>query len=135
MSFAELDHLCRRLEALGHAQSMLGVDEAVNMPEGGGEKRAEAMSVLASMSHEMATAPHIADWIANAESEDLDEAQKAAVAEFKRGYINRTCLSSEFAATAREERLERLPALLREHRGAGARRSGTARGGAEAFAL
>mgnify|MGYP000710274278 CR=1 FL=1 len=88
MSFAELDHLCRRLEALGHAQSMLGVDEAVNMPDGGAEKRAEAMSVLASMSHEMATAPHIADWIDKAETEDLDAAQKAAVAEFKRSYIH-----------------------------------------------
>lgn len=98
MSFAELDHLCRRLEAIGHAQAMLGVDEAVNMPEGGGEKRAEAMSVLASMAHKMATAPHIADWISKAESEDLDDAQKAAVAEFKRSYINRTCLSSDFVA-------------------------------------
>lgn len=98
MSFAQLDHLCRRLEAIGHAQAMLGVDEAVNMPEGGGEKRAEAMSVLASMAHEMATAPHIADWIAKAESEDLDAAQTAAVAEFKRSYINRTCLSSDFVA-------------------------------------
>jgi carboxypeptidase Taq len=98
MSFAELDHLCRRLEAIGHAQAMLGVDEAVNMPEGGGEKRAEAMSVIASMAHEMASAPHIADWIAKAESEDLDQDQKTAVAEFKRGYINRTCLTSEFVA-------------------------------------
>ena len=98
MSFAELDHLCRRLEALDHAQAMLGVDEAVNMPEGGGEKRAEAMSVIASMAHEMASAPHIGDWIAAAETEDLDDAQRAAVAEFKRSYINRTCLSSDFVA-------------------------------------
>lgn len=98
MSFAELDHLCRRLEAIRHAQAMLGVDEAVNMPEGGGEKRAEAMSVIAAMAHEMASAPHIAEWIAKAESEDLDQDQKAAVAEFKRGYINRTCLTSEFVA-------------------------------------
>jgi carboxypeptidase Taq len=65
---------------------------------GGAEKRAEAMSVLASMAHEMATAPHIADWIDKAENEDLDAAQKAAVAEFRRSYINRTCLSSDFVA-------------------------------------
>lgn len=95
---AQIDALCRRLEALDHAQAMLGVDEAVNMPEGGGEKRAEAMSVLASMSHEMASAPHIADWIDKAQSEDLDEAQQAAVREFKRTYTNLTCLSSEFVA-------------------------------------
>ena len=35
---------------------------------------------------------------AAAEKEDLDAAQKAAVAEFKRVYINRTCLSSDFVA-------------------------------------
>jgi carboxypeptidase Taq len=105
MSFADLDALCRRLEALDHAMSILGVDEAVNMPDGGGEKRAEAMSVLASMAHEMASAPHIADWISNAESEDLDDAQRAAVAEFKRSYINRTCLSSDFVAKQVNARL------------------------------
>jgi len=105
MSFAKLDTLCRHLEALDHAQAMLGVDEAVNMPEGGGEKRAEAMSVLASMAHEMASAPHIAEWIAAAEGEDLDAAQKAAVAEFRRSYINRTCLSSDFVARQVNARL------------------------------
>ena len=98
MSFAQLDALNRRLEALDHAQAMLGVDEAVMMPEGGGEKRAEAMSVLASMSHEMASAPHIADWIAAADAEDLDDAQQAAVREFRRVYVNLTCLSSDFVA-------------------------------------
>ena len=50
-----------------HAQSMLGVDEAVMMPTGGGEKRAESMSMLAGMYHEMATAPEIADWLADAQ--------------------------------------------------------------------
>jgi carboxypeptidase Taq len=98
MSFAQLDQLCRKLEALDHAQAMLGVDEAVNMPDGGGEKRAEAMSVIAAMAHEMASAPHIADWIVKAEAEDLDTVQRAAVAEFKRSYINRTCLSADFVA-------------------------------------
>jgi carboxypeptidase Taq len=115
MSFAELDHLCRRLEALDHAQAMLGVDEAVNMPEGGGEKRAEAMSVLASMAHEMASAPHIAGWIARAAEEDLDQAQKSAVAEFKRVYINRTCLSPDFVARQVNARMrcEQLWRVLR----------------------
>ncbi len=96
MSFASLDALCRRLEALDHAQAMLGVDEAVNMPDGGGEKRADAMAALAGMSHEMASAPHIAEWIDKAETEDLDEAQQAAVREFRRSYVNLTCLTSEF---------------------------------------
>lgn len=98
MSFAQIDALCRRIEALDHAQAMLGVDEAVNMPEGGGEKRAEAMGTLASMTHEMASAPHVSDWIAAAEAEDLDDDRRIAVREFRRQYINLTCLSSDFVA-------------------------------------
>ena len=61
MSFAKLDELGRKLEALEHAQSILSVDEAVQMPVGGGEKRAEAMAMLAGMYHEMATAPDVAE--------------------------------------------------------------------------
>ena len=96
MSFAKLDQLGHRLESLEHAQSMLSVDEAVQMPAGGGEKRAEAMAILAGMYHELATAPHIADWIAEAETESLDAMQRAALRERKRVYTNMTCLSAEF---------------------------------------
>ena len=60
---SKLEELGRKLDAVDHALSMLSVDEAVMMPTGGGEKRAEAMSVLAGMYHEMATAPEIADWL------------------------------------------------------------------------
>lgn len=96
MSFAKLDELGKRLEALEHAQSMLSVDEAVQMPSGGGEKRAEAIAMLAGMYHELATAPQIADWIGVAKDESLDEMQQAALREFQRVYTNMTCLSSDF---------------------------------------
>ena len=112
MSFAKLDDLGRRLEAVEHAQSILSVDEAVQMPAGGGEKRAEAMAVLAGIYHEMATAPEIAEWIGKAEAEPLTEMQQAAVAEFRRVYTNMTCLSAEFVrrqvgARVRSEQLWR----------------------------
>ncbi len=97
-AFAKLDALGKRLEAIEHAQSMLGVDEAVMMPTGGGEKRAEAMGTLAGMYHEMATAPEVGDWLGDAEAEPLDAMQKRAVAEFRRVYTNMTCLSSEFVS-------------------------------------
>jgi carboxypeptidase Taq len=105
MSFAKLDELCRKLEALGHAQSMLGVDEAVNMPEGGGEKRAEAMAVIAAMRHDLMTAPQVGEWLAKAEAEDLSPDQKIAVAEMRRVYTNDTCLSSAFVHRQVEARL------------------------------
>ena len=96
MSFQKLDELGRRLEALDHALAILGADEATHMAGGGGEARAEAMSVLAGMHHRQASAPEIADWIDAAEAEDLGEEQRAAVREFRRRYLNLTCLPSEF---------------------------------------
>ncbi|MDB5588638.1 MAG: carboxypeptidase [Devosia sp.] len=110
MSFAKLDDLGYKLEALEHALSILGADEATHMAVGGGEKRAEAMSNLAGMYHAQATAPQIADWIEAAKPESED--QRLALAEFKRSYINATCLPTEFverrtAATMRSEQLWR----------------------------
>src|SRR5690348_12061742 len=96
MTFAKLEDLGRKLEALDHAQAMLGVDEAVQMPVGGGEKRAEALAMLAGLHHELAAAPEIADWIGQAEREPLDAAGQASLREFKRVYTNLTCLSADF---------------------------------------
>jgi carboxypeptidase Taq len=118
MSFAKLDDLCHKLDSLSHALSMLGVDEAVMMPEGGGEKRAEAIASLSGLYHDMAAAPHIADYIAKAESETLHDDQRIAVAEFKRSYINRTCLSSAFVQKQTEQRL-RCEQLWRQLRPTG----------------
>lgn len=96
MSFQKIDNLGRKLEALEHALAILGADEATHMAVGGGEKRAEAMSSLAGMYHKQATAPEIADWIADAEAQTLSEEQRAAVREFRRHYTNVTCLPVEF---------------------------------------
>jgi carboxypeptidase Taq len=96
MSFAKLDALGHKLEALDHALSILRADEATNMPSGGGEKRAEAVAALAGMAHAQATAPEIADWIDAAAAEDLDPDQRLAVAEFRRHYTNLNCLPAEF---------------------------------------
>ena len=94
MSFQKLDDLGRKLESLEHALSILGADEATHMAVGGGEKRAEAMANLAGMYHAQATAPQIADWIEAARPETED--QTLALAEFKRQYINATCLPTDF---------------------------------------
>lgn len=112
MSFARIEELGHKLEALSHAQAMLGVDEAVQMPVGGGEKRAEALGVLAGLHHELAAAPEVADWIAAAEGEALDATQQSSLREFKRVYDNLTCLSADFVrrqvnARVRSEQLWR----------------------------
>ena len=83
MSFAKLDELGHRLQALEHALAILGADEATHMAVGGGEARAEAMSALAGMHHRQATEPVIADWIAAAEGRGA-----------QRGAVCRACASS-----------------------------------------
>lgn len=115
-AFEKLAELGRKLEAIEHAQSMLGVDEAVMMPAGGGEKRAESMSILAGMYHEMATAPEIADWLQAAGEEPLDDMQQAAIREQQRVYTNMTCLSGDFVRKQVIARM-RSEQLWRELRG------------------
>lgn len=95
MSFTKIDALCQNLEALDHALSILHADEATNMPEGGGEKRAEAVAGLASLAHERATAPDVEGWIEAAEAETLDAEQTSALSEFTRVYRSQTALSSD----------------------------------------
>jgi carboxypeptidase Taq len=97
---------------------MLGVDEAVMMPTGGGEKRAEAMATLAEMAHETVTAPAVFDWIVEARGEDLDAMQSCALNEFEREYRNLTCLSGEFINRQVRTRM-RSEQLWRELRPAG----------------
>jgi carboxypeptidase Taq len=106
MSFLKLDAHCRSLEALDHALSILGADEATHMAAGGGEKRAEAMAALAGMQHRKASAPEVRDWIEAAKSESLDKEQSAAVRELERSYLNLTCLPSEFVERQTKQRMQ-----------------------------
>jgi len=115
MSYEKLDQLGRRLEALEHATAILGADEATHMAVGGGEARAEAMSVLSGMYHNMATQPEIGDWLSVAEQADLSSEQRAAVREFRRQYINLTCLPQTFVERQTRVRM-RSEQLWRELR-------------------
>jgi carboxypeptidase Taq len=113
MSFEKLDTLCRSLDALEHAQAILGADEATHMAVGGGDSRAEAMAVLAGMHHRQATAPEIADWIDAARNEALNEAKAISLDEFEKRYRNMTCLPAEFverqtAARMKSEQMWRV---------------------------
>lgn len=115
MSFEKLDQLGRRLEALEHAMSILGADEATHMAPGGGEKRAEAMSALAGLYHRQATAPEVADWLDAAENEGLEGDRAVAVREFRRQHTNWTCLPPEFVERQTNARM-RSEQLWREMR-------------------
>jgi carboxypeptidase Taq len=59
-----------RIATLNEAASMLGWDAAAMMPPGGAAARGEQLAVLAGISHEMLTAPAIADDLADAAAPD-----------------------------------------------------------------
>jgi len=94
-AFSKLDALSRKLEAIEHAQSMLG-----------------------GMYHEMATAPEVGDWLGDAEAEPLDEMQTLAIREFRRVHTNMTCLSADFVRKQVNARI-RAEQLWRELRPTG----------------
>ena len=143
MSFAKLDELGHKLEALEHALAILGADEATHMAVGGGEKRAEAMAVARRHASRQATAPEIADWIDAAENEALSEEQAAAVREFRRQLHQSDLPARPSSSSARppprmrsraavarpagQERLGGFPAGAGRRRRAGARGSAASR--------
>jgi carboxypeptidase Taq len=73
-----------RIHQLEHFQSLGMWDGSVNMPPGGNEPRAAAMAELGLVIHGIETDPKLADLIAKAEQEPLDEFTRASVREIRR---------------------------------------------------
>ncbi|RKK02078.1 carboxypeptidase M32 [Pseudoroseomonas wenyumeiae] len=58
-----------RITLLGEAQAMLHWDAAAVMPPGGAEARGEQLAALSGLSHELLTAPQVAEDLAEAQAE------------------------------------------------------------------
>lgn len=95
-AYERIERVSRRIFQLKHLGAMAGWDEAVNMPTGSGQARAEALAELASIEHETLTAPEVGEWIAEATEavEDLGEWQIANLRSFQRDYENATVVTS-----------------------------------------
>ncbi len=93
MSYALLEQRFRELGDLGHAQAMLGWDEAVMMPTGGGARRGDVLATLAGIVHRQLTSSETADLIAAAgEESELDTWQRANLREIERTHSQATAL-------------------------------------------
>jgi len=95
VSYRDLTTHMRRISSLSHVSRIVGWDEAVMMPKGGGEARAEAISTLEGQIHALSTDPRIGDWLAVAEGETLAPEQQANLREIRRGYLRATSLPQE----------------------------------------
>jgi len=73
----------------------VGWDEAVMMPRGAGDARADAMATLEGLIHQGSSDPRIAGWLEAAEAEALDALQRANLREIRRVYTRATALPQE----------------------------------------
>jgi carboxypeptidase Taq len=89
-----------RIAALGEAASMLHWDASAMMPPGGGAARGEQLAALAGLSHELLTAPVVAEDLEIARAEGLWE--EANLALMARVHARATALPTELVeASAR----------------------------------
>jgi len=113
-SYALLERRFREIGDLRHAQAMLGWDEAVMMPVGGGERRADVLATVAGLVHRQIASAETGDLIAAAIDEGgLDDWQRANLREIERSRIRATALPSELVvehsrASTRCEQLWRI---------------------------
>jgi carboxypeptidase Taq len=93
--YRDLEKLFRRLGALGDAEGVLHWDMSVIMPSGGADARAEQLAALKLTTHELLTAPHVADLLDQAEGDPpTDEWQAANLREMRRNWRHATAIDS-----------------------------------------
>jgi carboxypeptidase Taq len=114
-----LERRYRRLSHLSHAEAMLAWDEAVMMPTGGGETRAEVLASLRVLVHQESTASAFGELFAGAETEVLAGVlspwQAANVREMRRGWLRASTIPEELVerASRAESRSEQAWRVLR----------------------
>jgi carboxypeptidase Taq len=85
-----------RLSALGNAIGILQWDNGAMMPRGAAGTRAQSMALLQVMRHDLATAPQIGDWLADAEAQgDLGAWERANLREIRRVWTVETALPAD----------------------------------------
>ncbi len=117
MSYQKLEARFRELAHLDHAQAMLGWDEAVMMPAGGGEARGQALATLAGIAHAKLCAPEMGELLDAAQlaARELSFMQKANLAEMLRVWRDATALPADLVR-ARQVAVTRCEQLWREKR-------------------
>ncbi|MFT7137671.1 MAG: carboxypeptidase Taq [Candidatus Azotimanducaceae bacterium] len=97
-AYQRLESHFKKIGNLNHVQAITSWDESAMMPNGGGQARAEAMTTLKVLLHELTTSSEVGDLLAAAESESLDAWQSANLREIGRVYREATCMPADLVA-------------------------------------
>ena len=77
-AYQQLEALFKQQYHLNHLNNIANWDEAVMMPQGGGQARSDALSTLHGIQHQLLTSSKTRDLLAAAEeNKDLDKWQTA----------------------------------------------------------
>ena len=97
-AYAELIAFQRETEALNAVAGRLGWDQETVMPRGAAPQRAEEIAALEGVLHARRTDARLADWIASAEDEDLDEVARAVLRHVRRSHDRAAKVPAALAA-------------------------------------
>jgi carboxypeptidase Taq len=101
-AYQKLESVFRQLAHLKHVGAICHWDEAVMMPPGGGEARAQALAGLETLQHQLLVEPHVKQWLAEAKTEDLSSQwQQANLRWMEREYLQAACLPAELVERSR----------------------------------
>ena len=121
-AYAELARLQVRLHRLSHLGSIVGWDRNTMMPPKGNEARAAAEAELDALVHRLRTDPQQAEWIRAAQSEPLDDFERANLREIRRTWreanaLPESLVEAKTIAAARCEHAWRTQRFANDWRG------------------
>ncbi|WIV68057.1 carboxypeptidase M32 [Natrialbaceae archaeon AArc-T1-2] len=93
--YAEFEQRVTRIRNVDNAAGVLKWDQEVVMPDEGTPARAQQLSTLSSLSHELLTDEETGDLLEELESADLADEQAAVVREIRREYDRQTSVPRE----------------------------------------
>jgi carboxypeptidase Taq len=95
--YAELERRFARVSAVSRAGAILNWDRSTMMPDGASEDRADQLAALGVISHELMTAPDMADLLSRAEDgrASLDPWRTANLREMRHAWIHENALPSD----------------------------------------
>ena len=91
-AYDELAAHFTRLHHFAHLGSIVGWDQAANMPPKGNDARGKALAELAALMHRLRTEPRLGERMARAEQEPLSDLQRANLREIERDWRAATAL-------------------------------------------
>ena len=97
-AYATLEVRFKRLGLVNEAVAMLNWDTAAMMPEGAASDRADQLAELKVIAHEILADPRLADLMDDAGRDELDDWQRANLAEMRRLWLHATAVPADLVA-------------------------------------